>query len=82
MKSAQGVGFTISQQNITHLHKLQYETCMFSAETKAIYEATKFSKTITSNHILILNDLLSDLLALQNLLPSNEITQNIQKILK
>lgn len=80
-KSAQCVGFTISQNNITHFHD-QYETYIFSVETQYIYEATIFAKTITLNHILILSDLLSDLLALQNSLPWDEITLNIQKNIK
>ena len=81
-KSAHGVGFATFQDNITLLHKLPPETCIFSAETQAIYEATILAKTIISNDILIISDSLSALLALQNPQPSNEITQNIQKELK
>ncbi|KAL4121454.1 hypothetical protein QTP88_013968 [Uroleucon formosanum] len=81
-KSTHGIGFAISQYNITLLHKLPSETSIFTAETQAIYEAAILAKKITSNHILILNDSLSALSALQNSLPSNEITQHIQKILK
>lgn len=75
-KFGQEVGFAITQDNIILLHKLPSETYIFLTELLAIYEA------VTSNHILILNDSLSALLALQNPLSSNEITQNTQKILK
>ncbi|XP_060856603.1 uncharacterized protein LOC132934323 [Metopolophium dirhodum] len=81
-KSTQGVGFSIIQKNITLLHKLPPETCIFSAESQAINEAIILANTINSNHILILSDSLSALLALQNPLPPNETTQNIQIIFK
>jgi len=81
-KSAHGVGFATSQDNITLLHKLPPATCIFSAETHAIYEATILAKTIISNDITIISDSFSALLALQNPQPSNEITKNIQKELK
>lgn len=81
-KSTQGVGFSTIQINITLLHKLPPETSIFSAETQAIYEAIILANTINSNHILILSDSLSALLALQNPLHPNEITQNIQLIFK
>jgi len=78
-KSTHGVGFAISQDNITLLHKLPPETFIFSVETQAIYEATILAKTIISNNIVIISDSLSALLALQNPQHSNEITQNIKK---
>lgn len=81
-KSVHSVDFAISLNNITLLHKLPPDTCIFSTESQAIYEAIILTKTITSNHILILSDSLNTLLVLQNFRPLNEITQNIQKILK
>jgi hypothetical protein len=70
-KSAQGVGFAITQDNIIPMHKLSPETCIFSAESLAIYEEITLANIVTSNHILILCDSLSSLLALQHFLPSN-----------
>lgn len=71
------LAFVIFQDNITLLHKLPPETCIFSAKTQAIYEAIILVKTITSNHILILSDSLSALLALQT-----KLRKVYKKILK
>jgi hypothetical protein len=42
-KSAQGVGFAITQDNIIFMHRLPPETCIFSAESLAIYYISKYS---------------------------------------
>jgi len=78
-KSQYGTGFAIIKEETKILHKLPPESSIFIAENYVILETIILTNLTTSNNnILIVSDSLSALLALQNPLSTNEITQNIQ----
>jgi len=72
-------GFANIKDRTKILYKLPPESSIFFAENYTILIAIKLINLTTSNKsILILNDSLSALLALQNPFSTHKITQNIQ----
>lgn len=80
-KNINGTGFAVITENENYVFSLPHSTCIYTAETYAIYEAVKIGLSSTLDNTIIISDSFSAITSITNPYPENELVHLIQRML-